>query len=168
MGGKDLGPRLDPFVETFQKRDGESVSQIPILGLVEDRVAGQLLFHRVSVQIIVGWYLVSFVDTAVGGEIEGVDEARHRHVLVLRPGCVFLCFISSGDEAVGRVLVSYLDTSVILRIVFRSLGRGNLGIVGTSGIGLGHLHVLLVYLHAGILSLFHGFLLSVALVLFFL
>ena len=83
--GEDLCSRLDPFVETFEQRDGKRVAQRPTLGLVIDRVAGELLCHGVFVEIIVRRCLISLVDAAVVVEGDGMDEAGDRYVLVLEP-----------------------------------------------------------------------------------
>ena len=77
-----------PFVETFEQIQGEGVLDAVVAGDVVDGIAlkdiGFVLIVT-AVLIVVARPLVCLVDAVGIVVVEGMDEARHGHVLVLHP-----------------------------------------------------------------------------------
>ena len=114
VAGESLQACLCPFVETFKHGDGEGILHVPVLGLVVDGITGQSACIVIFVQIIVGWRLISFVNTAIVVKLYRVDEARYRNIFALVEKRVFGIFLLDGKQTVGCGFSVYGDAGAVV------------------------------------------------------
>ena len=114
VAGESLQACLCPFVETFKHGDGEGILHVPVLGLVVDGITGQPACIVIFVQIIVGWRLISFVNTAIVVKLYRVDEARYRNIFALVEKRVFGFFLLDGKQTVGCGFSVYGDAGAVI------------------------------------------------------
>ena len=114
VAGESLQSCLCPFVETFKHGDGEGILHVPVLGLVVDGVAGQPACIVIFIQIIVGWGLISFVNTAIVVKLYRMDEARNRNIFALVEKRVFGIFLLDGKQTVGSSFSVYCDSGTVV------------------------------------------------------
>ena len=128
---------LGIFIETFQECYGEGVAQTVVGGLVVDGVAGKPRQRVVGVGVIVLGCVVGLIDMAVVVKFDGVDEARHRHILIFQPGGVGFghrgVFWSRDavGTVVGQLLVIFflVEGAAFFLCLFARLLLGFVGIV---------------------------------------
>ena len=114
VAGESLQACLCPFIKTFKHGDGEGILHVPVLGLVVDGVAGQPACIVIFLQIIVGWGLISFVNTAIVVKLYRVDEARYRNIFALVEKRVFGIFLLDGKQTVGSSFSVYCDSGTVV------------------------------------------------------
>ena len=85
-----------------------------MLGLVVDGITGQPACIVIFIQIIVGWGLVSFVNTAIVVKLYRMDETRYRNIFALVEKRVFGIFLLDGKQTVGSSFSVYCDSGTVV------------------------------------------------------
>ena len=131
MSNKCLKTSLSPFIETFKKRQSKSIFQAIVLCHVVDRIASKHLVNIICLSIEVSRCFISFVYTTIVAEVYRVNETCNRHIFVLNPCSVFLCFFLCSYQTVGSCL-SINRNALTLIILLRRLVSSNDSIVRTT------------------------------------
>ena len=129
-------PRLRPFVETLEKRDGERVLQFEELHLVVDAVRLQVFLQGVCGGVEALRCGVGLVDALVAVELRRVDEAGHGYVFVLHELVFLGLLLVVGQQTVGHLLAAdgHAVACFLLHVPSGFVAH-NLRIVGPSGEG---------------------------------
>ena len=168
-GNEGFQTSLRPFVESLQQIDGESVLNTVVAGVVVD---GVTLHHirffivETAVLVIIRGRFVCQVDAVGVVIVDGVDETRYRHILVLHPfrffSFFFLLLLALSHQTVKGGLAFHLDAAFAFIAGFSLFGffAYRLSTVGTAAVAdaLAALVLFLIKVDAAFLGFLAGFL----------